>query len=713
MSTPVSSTPTPGSPDLETALQDRTAELERQGRALADAQRIAHVGSFEWLAAEDRLTWSAELHRIYGTDPVDFGGDLNAYMSRVHPEDREMVSTKVQRVMEAGGRFDLEERILRPDGHIRTLATTGEALLGPTGRVERVIGACRDITEQRALEDALAWMERRSSALIESSSDILSVIGVNGLMLFVSKSVTRTLGFTPSELVGGSGLRLVHIEDLSRVSEAMDEVVANPDSEARVEYRVRTKDGRWIWLESIISDCLGDSTLHGLVFSTRDMTARKEHEQALVHRSLHDELTGLPNQVLLADRLQQALARRDRRESGVAALHVDVDHFTWLNDVLGRARGDQVLVAVADKLQVALGPAATVSRVGADEFVLVVEDVGSPAMAQAVADGLAGLLAGPVDLGDQAITVSASIGVAYAGPSDPVDAEALLRDADSAVHWAKERGPVRTKLFDRDIRTHRRERMGLEQALERAVEREEFDVHYQPIVELRTGKAVGFEALVRWVTDDGRLLYPEEFIPVAEETGLVIPMGYQVMRKACDQIGRWNQSRPDAAPLYVAVNLSPSQLMAGGLLKSVRNQINASGIDPSWLWFELTESALIYEVDAAEHGVSALKDLGVRLAIDDFGTGYSSLSYLKRFSVDAVKIDRSFVAGLGRRGVDDSIVTGVINLATALEITPIAEGVEEPLQRGAVSALGCQFGQGYLWSPPLPAAEASDWVDRA
>ena len=437
---------------------------------------------------------------------------------------------------------------------------------------------------------------------------------------------------------------------------------------------------------------------------------RRRTEDRTRHDALHDPLTGLPNRNLFFDRLQHALSVAARRETTISVLFLDLDEFKVVNDSLGHVAGDELLAAVAPRIEQALRPGDTVARFGGDEFAVLAEDVGNERGATRVADGIAEALARPFILREREHFVSASIGISIGGGSEAP--ESLIRDADSALYRAKERGRGRYEIFDEVMRSRVIEHMQIENDLRRAIQQEELELHYQPMVKLRDGSIVAMEALLRWNHPERGMIGPPAFIPIAEESRLIVPIGRWVIEQGCRQAAAWQRFHPDSAPVSVAVNLSARQLADPDLLSHIEHCVRANRIDPSSLWVELTETALLDETTFVERTLESLKGLGVRLVLDDFGVGFSSLGYLKRLPLAMIKLDRTFVENLTDDSHDAAIVRAVNDMADTIGIGVIAEGIETEDQLRMATTLGCGFAQGFHFSGPVPVAHVERLLEQ-
>ncbi len=591
---------------------------------------------------------------------------------------------------------------------VAVLASLGGAAVGWLGfRVLRLGRAYRLLATE---EQGLRASEERFRALVQHAADVILVLEPDGTVRHVSPAVQTVLGYEPDRLVGTRGWALVHEGDAQSAQVFHAELLEQRGSRS-VELRWQHRDGSWRWLEVKGTNLLHQPGVRGIVLNARDISRHKSLEAQLVQRALHDQLTGLPNRMLFMDRLEQALERSARRGKFAAVLFLDLDRFKLVNDNLGHDHGDQLLVQVADRLRGCLRRVDTIARIGGDEFTVLLEDVGLSADAALVAERIIEAFRGSFRIENQEIFVGASIGIALGGRDQGTTAQGLLRNADIAMYRAKANGRACFEVFKSSMRETVKGRLKMETELRRALDRGELRLHYQPQVDLRSAHIVGLEALVRWEHPERGLIPPGSFIPIAEETGLILPIGRWVLETACRQASLWRADPEIGLDLVMAVNLSPRQFRHPRLVQDVGQVLAESGLDASGLEVEITEGTAMGDADATVKTLEHLKAIGIRLAIDDFGTGYSSLGYLKRFPIDVLKVDRSFVAGLPANRGDAAIVRAVVGLTRALGLKAVAEGVETKEQLAELRGLGCDQGQGYLFGRPT-ATEVADVMLR-
>jgi diguanylate cyclase (GGDEF)-like protein len=600
-------------------------------------------------------------------------------------------------------------RVRTGDGDIRWHQWTDRVVLDDEGGIAEYQAVGRDITHQRLAEEAAT----KSEALANEQARVLQLITTSAPLDEILQEMCRVVELHVT------GARC-SIELLNEDGTAARRPSVTVPPERSWSKRIASSvDRRTLGTLSLTYDHprQPDVEHKKVVDLFEDLAAiaieRKRYEARLAYQAQHDPLTGLPNRSLFLEFLQLALARTRRRRDTFAVLFLDLDRFKVVNDSLGHDAGDELLVALARRLRGVVRPGDTVARFGGDEFTVLCDDLpltSAREYATDVAERLLQTIRRPFLLDGEEQFLSASIGIALAGPGTERP-EGLLRDADAAMYRAKERGKDRWELFDEHMRATARERHETENALHRALERAELRVHYQPMVSLHDRICIGAEALVRWAHPDRGLLAPAQFIDLAEETGLIVPVGRWVIEEACRRSREW---RIEHGPGFVvSVNLSSRQLSNPDLAEHVRSALDDTGADAAGLCFEITENVLMDDAEATMGAITALKRLGVGLSIDDFGTGYSSLGYLKRFPVEAVKVDRSFIDGLGSDPEDSAIVAAVISLGHALGLTVIAEGVETDRQLAELAALGCDAAQGYLFARPGPGADVAARIDRS
>ncbi len=654
---------------------------------------------------------------ILGFAPEDWIGDPGFWASQMHPEDRDRVFSREDELEEPG--VPEEYRMRHRDG--RTVWVRDEAALvqDTRGRV-RWHGVISDITDRKLAEAEVERRAEQQAAVARLGKHALQGADVTALMEEALEQATRISGAEAGAVLerdSVSGMLFVRAGALASEPGPEDEQTRRGapylphELPAGVTGQVEGREGLWgmLWLADTADSERGAPDadfVQTLANILADAVHQRTIEDDIRYQAIHDPLTGLPNRVLFLDRLTNALSR-DAAE--VAVVLLDIDNFKLVNDSLGHGAGDELLMQIAPRLQKALRPADTIARFGGDEFAVLLERINDERAAAILAERIVAAFEAPFELNAGEHFAKASVGIAIAGDSGRTPA-ALIRDADAALYEAKGRGRARFEVFDRAMRARTVRRLSVENDLRRALEREELRVEYQPVVSVRDGSIASAEALVRWQHPERGLIAPADFIPVAEESGMIEPIGRWVLQRACAQAAIWQESRPDSRPLGISVNLSVRQFMQRDFETTVASVLEATGIEPSSLCLEITESVLMREPEAVSETLRRLARLGARFVLDDFGTGYSSLAYLGGLPIDGLKVDRSFVRSLGRNERTTAITTAIVRMAQALSIEVIAEGVEDERQLDALRDLGCELAQGFYFHRPLVAEAFSELI---
>ncbi len=586
----------------------------------------------------------------------------------------------------------------RKDGSTFPVEVLSDVVMDAQGAPIGLVTIARNITEQKRAEAKLMESEQRYALAVQGANDGIWDWSLQADRIYFSDRWKLMLGYAPEEIeqTPEEWWSRVHPDDIDRLKRDLGEHLEGATQQFHTEHRMLHRDGDHRWMLArgvVVRDDQGVPVR--IAGSLTDITDRK----------VHDPLTGLPNRALLLDRLKSALRRQRRQQGQVCAiLFLDLDRFKVVNDSLGHPAGDLLLQSVARVLRTVLRPSDTVARMGGDEFTILLDEVTEEASASQVAERVLAELGQPFLVGAQEVFTTASIGIAFSstGYEDPED---LLRDADTAMYRAKSQGTGRYQVFDRHMRRQAVDQLRVETDLRHALERGEFEVYYQPILDLETDTIVGMEALIRWNHPERGVLRPHDFIQTAEETGLILPIGRWVLAEACHQLARWRDRGYPAAGWKVSVNLSPKQFNHPRLVRDVTAAVEDAGVEPSRLQLEITESTFIENLEGTSSIIEALRKMGVAVAIDDFGTGYSSLGYLDRLPIDILKIDRSFISKLGMSGGKGEMVETILRMAKNLEIEVVAEGVETDNQLSTLKQLHCGFMQGYLFSRPATAKE--------
>jgi len=641
---------------------------------------------------------SPQVEDILGYSPADWCSGAGTYASTIHADDRERVLQARREGFARCEPLELEYRMIAADG--RVVWVLDESVQVGEGVSAVRQGFALDITSRKAAEEALQQAEHRFRTLVEQLPLVVYIDALDEVSsnIYTSPQVEQILGYTDEEWQTNELLfvQTLHPDDRERVLAAHARTHATGES-LSLEYRLLHREGHVVWVRDegrVMKDADGKPLfLQGYLL---DISARREAEEELRHQAFHDSLTGLANRALFTDRLEHALQRQPAGSIGAAVLFLDLDDFKTINDSLGHLAADQLLRATGDRIKSVLRSADTVARFGGDEFAVLLDEVVHPSIAARTADRIAQALATPFTVGDRELFVSASIGIAIG-----CDPEELLRAADVAMYRVKAGGKGHHAFYEPAMDDAVFSRLELVADLRRAALRNEFVLHYQPTVSLADRRIVGVEALLRWQHPTRGLIPPLEFVSLAEETGLIVSIGRMVLMKACQQVATWQRELKLEPPLRLAVNVSARQLQDPGFAADVDGALRASGLDPSCLTLELTESVLMQSGPLGTAALGRLRQLGVQLALDDFGTGYSSLGYLQELPVQVVKIDRSFVQDMHKRERSAALVRAIIDLGGGLGLSLVAEGVEEEAQAAELRRLGCDTGQGFLFARPL------------
>ena len=679
------------------------AAIDADGSALRAIGEIAPIGIFVNDAAGNTVYLNSIILDILDQSMEEA---IERWNEAIHPDDRDRVVREWIDRKDAGQIFRSRHRFLRSNGTTVWADVVAIPLLDPLGNPNGTVGTIQDITEQLDIVgehagQALRRSEQRYRQMLDTAQEGVWLRDGNARTVFVNRRMSDMLGYTAEEMMGRP---VYDFMDAEARAEAERRFARRRSGECQQhDVRYKHKDGSDVWTIVSASPIYDDDGEFAGVFGMiTDITERKRQEETVWRQAYHDALTGLPNRALFEDRLSQLIMMSDRQDVHLAIMFIDLDRFKQVNDTLGHDVGDQLLKIVAERISACLRSGDTVARMGGDEFTALLPGITQPEDVIKVAQKVLESLAQPIEVAGHELYAPGSIGISMY-PTDGHDVQTLLKHADIAMYRAKEQGGGYS-MYTQSMNTNAMEHLVLESSLRKALQRKEFHLVYQPQVDLDSGEITAVEALCRWTHPDLGVIQPGQFIPLAEETGMIVPLGEWVLREACRQAEEW---RAAGHPRRVSVNISARQFAQPGLADIVASVLVETGLESRWLDLELTESTIMQNAESASEIISGLRALGVRLALDDFGTGYSSLSYLRQFRFDVLKIDRSFVADLVDDAVNQAVVRAIIDMSRSLGLDVVAEGVETNAQLRALKALGCTTAQGFLFCRPAKPADIS------
>jgi len=678
-------------------------ELQLSEARLSNAQAIAKIGNWDYDIETGELTWSEQLNSIAGLPGKTGFPNYRAMLDLVHEEDRDAIVSAINKALTEGLSFDIEHRLRRQDGSIGYVHQQALVEKSDTGIPIRISGTIQDVSQRRQTEDQM----RKLSGAVDQIADAVMITDKSGVMEYVNPAFEKMTGFSRAEVIGKTPSILKSDKQHPAFYQRLWKTILRGETFSDVIIN-RRKNGSLYYEEKTITPQLNsEGEVVHFISTGKDVTERIESQERLHHLAHHDALTGLPNRVLLLDRLNQALTRSLWRSRKIAVMFLDMDRFKVINDTLGHDAGDDLLKLMSERLLDCVRPGDTVARLGGDEFAVILNDIARYDDVLPVAKKILETLTQPVHINEHELFITSSIGISMF-PNDGGDSHTLLKKADVAMYRAKEKGKDNFQFYTSDDDNRAVERLTMETQLRRALVRDEFTLNFQPQLSLVNGEIIGLEALIRWKNKDKENVSPMQFIPILEETGMIIPVGDWVLQKACQQQKAWQEA--GFAPHRIAVNLSIRQFQSRGLVKRLEEILSETGLAPEYLELEITENLLIDQIKDTAKLLHELHEMGVFLSIDDFGTGYSSMNYLKRLPFDNLKIDRMFVRDVTNNPDDAAITTAIIDLAHTMKLQVIAEGVETKEQLQFLKGRRCDAMQGFLFCPPIDARSLEEFI---
>ncbi|ABR49387.1 diguanylate cyclase/phosphodiesterase with PAS/PAC and GAF sensor(s) [Alkaliphilus metalliredigens QYMF] len=680
-------------------------QLEKSYKNLAEAQRLAKMGSWEMDVIRNKNTWSEEYYHIYGITNKEYDGSYEAFLNFVHPEDRELIEDILAHPPQVQP-FDMEFRIIRPDGSVRHIYQVVEMTFDLEGHLTYRRGIIQDITERKALvkkmqgiQENINHIQKRFQVLIRDSSDVFEIVSPDGTIEYISPAVEKILGYQPKEMEGRNLMEFAWEIEKPKLEKMFKVALSEPNKNIKREISAETKLGKRIYVELTMNNQLEEPSIKGIVLNWRDVTERVEAQKKMNHIATHDQMTQLPNRLHFEKKIEYQCQEAKEKGTTFAVMMLDIDDFKYINDALGMGFGDQLITQAARRLKDFLGETRCICRYSGDQFGILIYNLKDIEAYKNIAMKIIDLFSSSFKIDPYEIYITMSVGVAIY-PDDGQETQSLIKHGNIALFRAKEAGKNRYEMYSPKMDVKNYKAFTLKNDLRRAIKNNEFKVYYQPQVNLQTSEIIGAEALIRWEHPTWGLVSPKEFISLAEETGFIITLGNWILRQVCETYQKWLK---DGLPaIKVSVNYSGIQFFQKDIVENIKNTIHEFQLDPHFLVMEITETVLMNQSQQVSADIQSLQELGIKVAIDDFGAGFSSLTYLNSFNVDILKIDRFFIKGIPLDETSNRIIEAVINLAKDLRIRLVAEGVETWDQLSYLRKLNCTVGQGFLYSRPVP-----------
>jgi diguanylate cyclase (GGDEF)-like protein/PAS domain S-box-containing protein len=675
-----------------------TKDLERQTTHFAAVQRLAKVGTWEVNLDDQSLYWSEQTYRIHDTTPQDYTPSLETAIQFYAPEWRPIITQALDTALQTGEGYDLELEIITTKGK-RIWVHTYSNVVIENNRIVKFYGVILDIDDKKRTQLELEKSEFMFRSQFDLGRTGLAITSLEKGWLKVNQALVEITGYSKDELFNMTWAELTHPDDLDSDLSLFEKLVAGEIDSYRMDKRYIQKSGSIVYVHITVASYQKSGQIEFFIASIQDITERVLSEKKIRKLAHHDILTGLPNRVMAQSRFEHSMQSAQRKGTLVCIMFLDLDEFKNINDSLGHSAGDTYLIEISNRLTRIVRKSDTICRQGGDEFLIILDSITDEEQLLGVAEKVLEQIKAPYSISGVDVSISVSIGIAIA-PGDGDDFETLCRHADMAMYQAKQAGRNSYHFFDHQLELKAESKLRKLSDLRLAIHRKQLEIHYQPKIDLNTNQLIGAEALIRWNHPKRGLILPEEFIPLAESSGLIIELGHWILEQACKQCQLWQQQ--GLRDLSVAVNVSAMQFKRDDFFQVIKESLRTSKLAANSLELEITESLLVADSQKRSKLFSQLNDLGVRISIDDFGTGYSNLGYLKKFQIDSLKIDRSFVANINSTQQDLAIVEAILQMAKSLQLNVVAEGVEERAVADKLSEMSCRFAQGFYWSKPLP-----------